>query len=1105
MIIRLSICNLAFLLVFVHQQIQAQCTNADFESGSFNGWTGGRGTPNGNSGNIPGGCCPIFINQLLPTGGLTAPRHTITTPGFDPNTNNNLPYVAPGGNFSARLGAWQESFYSDVNPGPFPGSKSEMLEYTFTVDAATPLFIYQYAVVLEDPDGTNIHLPDEKPRFEIRVLNSSGQYIPNETCGHYFVTSDSNLAGFDVGVVTSSSIIHYKNWTTVGVDLTNYIGQNVRIQFLVGDCALGGHLGYAYVDAYCAPNGIVTQYCVGSNNIILSAPAGFTYLWSPGGDTTQTIYIDNPVDGTTYTCQLTSVTGCVAEMNTVIQPTIIHPYFSYEQSCSDFTITFTDSTIIENGSASNYTWNFGDGSGAVSDVENPSHTYAATGTYGVTLTVTSQSGCSDTIMIPVVVVDNHMAVNTPSSICYGSETILQADGALSYEWSPSSSLSASSGNIVTATPNISTTYTVSGYFDNGCTQTETIIISVLPSPILSVNNTSICPGSAATLQASGAINYLWAPSVSLSSSTGSSVLASPSVNTTYTITGTDVNGCSGLTTAVVAVNPELLISVNSTSICPGSAATLQASGAINYLWAPSVSLSSSTGSSVLASPSVSTTYTITGTDVNGCTSVTVGSVELLAVPTLFVNTDSLAACTGEIVTLLSVGADSYEWFPQIGLSNYTSNAIQATVSTNITYTVIGYNTNGCSDTASISLTPLETPMLAYDDTVICYGDSATLHVSGANSYQWFPSSGLSQTTIPNPIFYGNVSSNYIITGTSANGCTAIVPMQIIVQPLPIANAGPDTIICLGDTIQLYGGGGIYFEWTPSLFLNSNSIFNPIVIPTENITYTLSVSDNFGCKNRDDLEITLYKPFVINAVPDISICENSTIQLGVEGGYTYVWSPPYGLDNIYSPYPYCTSIQNTTYIVSSYDGQCFSSSDTVIVNVIPPPVIDAGADIVAAAGETIQLNAYTNASDYYWTPGSQLSCTNCLDPFIQNLNYTELYYFIAIDSSGCRAEDSIYVRMICTDDAIFIPNTFTPNGDQKNDVFRIRSYGMSHISLFRVYNRWGELIFETSNINEGWDGTWKGQLCFPAVYVYYVEGVCSDGTILLKHGNVTLVR
>jgi gliding motility-associated-like protein len=1043
-----------------------------------------------------------------------------------------------------------------------------------------PHYIYQYAVVLEDPDGTNIHLPDEKPRFEIRVLNSSGQYIPNETCGHYFVTSDSNLAGFDVGVVTSSSIIHYKNWTTVGVDLTNYIGQNVRIQFLVGDCALGGHLGYAYVDAYCAPNGIVTQYCVGSNNIILSAPAGFTYLWSPGGDTTQTIYIDNPVDGTTYTCQLTSVTGCVAEMNTVIQPTIIHPYFSYEQSCSDFTITFTDSTIIENGSASNYTWNFGDGSGAVSDVENPSHTYAATGTYGVTLTVTSQSGCSDTIMIPVVVVDNHMAVNTPSSICYGSETILQADGALSYEWSPSSSLSASSGNIVTATPNISTNYTVSGYFDNGCTQTETIIISVLPSPILSVNNTSICPGSAATLQASGAINYLWAPSVSLSSSTGSSVLASPSVsttytitgtdvngcsglttavvavnpellisvnstsicpgsaatlqasgainylwapsvslssstgssvlaspsvNTTYTITGTDVNGCSGLTTAVVAVNPELLISVNSTSICPGSAATLQASGAINYLWAPSVSLSSSTGSSVLASPSVSTTYTITGTDVNGCTSVTVGSVELLAVPTLFVNTDSLAACTGEIVTLLSVGADSYEWFPQIGLSNYTSNAIQATVSTNITYTVIGYNTNGCSDTASISLTPLETPMLAYDDTVICYGDSATLHVSGANSYQWFPSSGLSQTTIPNPIFYGNVSSNYIITGTSANGCTAIVPMQIIVQPLPIANAGPDTIICLGDTIQLYGGGGIYFEWTPSLFLNSNSIFNPIVIPTENITYTLSVSDNFGCKNRDDLEITLYKPFVINAVPDISICENSTIQLGVEGGYTYVWSPPYGLDNIYSPYPYCTSIQNTTYIVSSYDGQCFSSSDTVIVNVIPPPVIDAGADIVAAAGETIQLNAYTNASDYYWTPGSQLSCTNCLDPFIQNLNYTELYYFIAIDSSGCRAEDSIYVRMICTDDAIFIPNTFTPNGDQKNDVFRIRSYGMSHISLFRVYNRWGELIFETNNINEGWDGTWKGQLCFPAVYVYYVEGVCSDGTILLKHGNVTLVR
>ncbi|MFN6389819.1 MAG: gliding motility-associated C-terminal domain-containing protein, partial [Bacteroidota bacterium] len=108
-------------------------------------------------------------------------------------------------------------------------------------------------------------------------------------------------------------------------------------------------------------------------------------------------------------------------------------------------------------------------------------------------------------------------------------------------------------------------------------------------------------------------------------------------------------------------------------------------------------------------------------------------------------------------------------------------------------------------------------------------------------------------------------------------------------------------------------------------------------------------------------------------------------------------------------------------------------------------------------------------------------------------------------SGCRSEEQVRLDFLCSEDGIYVPNAFTPNGDGKNDVFRIRGYGVEYISIFRVYSRWGELMFETTDISQGWDGTYKGELQFPAVYVYYIEGVCTNNQKIVKQGNVTLIR
>lgn len=234
-----------FLLVGTSQHSYAQlssCVNADFELGNFGNWTATTGT-----------CCPI--NSTSP--GIVNGRHTIMTgAGTDPNTNGAISVVAPGGLFSARLG------------NDNTGSQAEQLSYQINVDSTNALFIYRYAVVLEDPS----HTAQQQPRFEIRVYDSNGIAVG---CGTYNVYASAGIPGFVSLVNQFGNFVRYQNWTTVGLDLSPYIGQTIMIEFSTGDCKLGGHYGYAYVDCYCSPFKIQSDFCIGSSATTLTAPIGF--------------------------------------------------------------------------------------------------------------------------------------------------------------------------------------------------------------------------------------------------------------------------------------------------------------------------------------------------------------------------------------------------------------------------------------------------------------------------------------------------------------------------------------------------------------------------------------------------------------------------------------------------------------------------------------------------------------------------------------------------------------------------------------------------------------------------------------------------------------
>ena len=252
-------------------------------------------------------------------------------------------------------------------------------------------------------------------------------------------------------------------------------------------------------------------------------------------------------------------------------------------------------------------------------------------------------------------------------------------------------------------------------------------------------------------------------------------------------------------------------------------------------------------------------------------------------------------------------------------------------------------------------------------------------------------------------------------------------------------------------------------------------------------------------------IKILKSFTITANPDEMICINDEVQLLASGGNNYAWSPSSSLDNASVANPVASPTETTTYIVYSTDGVCFDSQDSVVVTVHQTPMIFAGADAEIMYGSTYQLNAFTNGTNILWTPSYNLSCNTCPDPIVNHLDEATTYYLQVTDSIGCRAEDSVRISLVCDQDLVFVPNAFTPNGDNKNDVFRIRTYGLSKLNYFRVFNRWGEMVFETTDVTKGWDGTWKGQPCTPAVFVYYIDGACANGSEILKQGNVSLIR
>jgi gliding motility-associated-like protein len=268
----------------------------------------------------------------------------------------------------------------------------------------------------------------------------------------------------------------------------------------------------------------------------------------------------------------------------------------------------------------------------------------------------------------------------------------------------------------------------------------------------------------------------------------------------------------------------------------------------------------------------------------------------------------------------------------------------------------------------------------------------------------------------------------------------------------------------------------------------------------------------GCSSTDSVKVSVRLPFTLGAGPGDSVCLGETVQLKASGADKYQWSPSIGLDNATSKTPKATPSSTTTYTVTGRDNDnCFTQTATVVVKVNPIPTVDAGVDATISVGSTIQLKSKTSpdVNSWNWTLPYTLSCATCADPVAKPRSNTTYRVDVA-NAGGCTSMDEVTINVICNNGNLYIPNTFSPNNDGMNDRFYPRGTGIARIKSLRIYNRWGEVIFEKINFNPndptaGWDGTFKGRKLPPDVFVYTCEVICENSIVLPFKGDVTLIQ
>lgn len=791
-------------------------------------------------------------------------------------------------------------------------------------------------------------------------------------------------------------------------------------------------------------------------------------------------------------------------------------------SCTSF--DFKGIAYINNQPIQNWQWSFGDGETSVQ--QNPSHTYASYGTNTVKLVITDINGCKDSATKLVTTSGiNFDFVLAPDS-CNPLSVLFRAVGDSTAEiyWS------LGDGTVINNNRNPVHLYADTGFYlvqystgnaGTGCIDTvkKMIFIGHRYDNIILTPDTTICFGSGKDLRSNidTSLQFCWSPYLYLEDADPANPRTYPPGTMTYTllsesegnnliVNGDFSAGDNGFTTGYTPGSPPLatssyFIGASSTAAGPGTSdCSDHSSGSGNMLMARNTAAANGTVWQQTVPVNPNTTYRFSA----------------------FIQ--SLKLFNNSLLELAINGNTVLENITPGGTCNWQEHAVLWNSGNNSTVTLAiqnKANNSGIDDYFAIDdikFAPFsikkDTVRITVDspvvktraDTSVCESVPVILNTTGAVTYLWTPAAGLSNPAAENPVATPESTTTYLVTGTNSFGCTAADSVTVFINPAPVIASTGDTTICTGSSATLFASGGTSYSWEPSMQLNNPNIANPVTNPaTNDIEYVVTVTGSNNCTSKDSFTVAVKPLPVFSISPNQSVCLNNNAQLSAGGGNYYEWFPAALVNNPGISNPTAVLTSTTQYAVLIRDTVCnYDTTLNTTITVLPLPVITAArSNDVSCANKSSQLTA-AGAVSYSWTPAASLDNPASPSP-VATPAATTTYTVTGTNGDGCTNTAAVTVQADFSDRSLFlVPNAFSPNGDNKNDCFGLKYFGQVTELRFIIYNRWGEVVFATSNPSACWDGTCKGKPCNPGNFIYYIRAKTTCGNTE-KKGNLVLVR
>jgi gliding motility-associated-like protein len=794
--------------------------------------------------------------------------------------------------------------------------------------------------------------------------------------------------------------------------------------------------------------------CTGGNTT-LNASGAATYAWSPSGNLSNPNIsnpVANPASTTTYVVTGTSSCGTNTD-------TMIVTVGTMSASISgNTTICPGGSTTLTASGGNNYLWSTTQTTSSI--IVSPT----ANTNYSVTV---SSGSCSTSTSVTVTIGSaiNASITGGNVTVCTGSNVSLSASGGTNYSWNTAQTTSS-----IVVSPTANSTYSV--FVSSGsCADTATTSITVSSGITASINGpAAICSGGNATLTASGGNNYSWN-----TAQTTSSIVVSPTANSTYSVFVSS-GSCADTTSITVNVGSSItaLVTANST-ICSGQNATLTASGGSNYSWT-----TGNTNASINVSPTANTTYSVIVSS-GSCADTASTVVSVAPAPALSLSGNT-SICIGDVSTITASGGNNYSW--STGATT-TSVLLSPTTTTNYSVTAFGAL---CDSTAPFTITVVpQANVTVSPNTTICAGASTTLSAQGGATYSW----STTQTT-SSIIISPTATSTYSVIG-GFGSCKDTATVTVFVSPSPTvsitSNPSPASI-CSGASATLNATGGGNYSWSNSSLTSSTT-----VSPNATTTYTVFVTSN-GCTSTATATVNVIATPSVNIAGNPNICSGTPTILTAQGATNYSWSTGQSSTSI-------TVSSSGTYSVFAAIGTCTTSS-SITVNTAPSPTATVSAPVIITQGGSANLTA-GGGVNYVWDNGMN-GQNITVSPSV-----TTVYCVTVYDNNGCQDSACTKVMVeVCSGEPYF-PNAFSPNGDGDNDSLMVYYNIPDCIKKLHlvIYNRWGEKVYETSDVNFRWNGNYTTSLIKGAgeteVLAFYLDIEIAGGTSISKKGNVSLIR